>query len=255
MNDYTVNSDSSEIRAKSRSILEGNWGNAVIVVLVFGLITGVGSSFSAGFRTGNGQNIPAAFAGIAVFLSFLATIYSILVANVLTYGYSIVYLKLCREGKVLFENLFLGFKDYGRVVIVMFLKNLFIFLWSLLFIIPGIIKAYAYSMTEFIIADNPSMDALSAITKSKEIMSGQKGKLFILDLSLIGWWFLSLFTCGIGYLWLASYYMTNRAVFYQELIGDKAEETQITSEGPDDLTIEAAQKEIERINKEQSDFY
>lgn len=253
MSDYSVLSNSSEIRAKSRRILDGNWGQAVLVVLVFGLISGISGSFGALLSNDEGIFSAPGFAALSSLLSFAITIYTVLVINVLTFGYTVTFLKLNREGKVIFENLFLGFKDYGRVVGVMFLKNLFIFLWTLLFIIPGIVKTYAYSMTEFIIADNPQMDALSAITKSKEMMRGSKGKLFILDLSLIGWWFLSLFTCGIGYLWLMSYYLTNRAVFYQELSGDKGFDEPILGE-PDDLTIEAAQKEIERINREQSDF-
>ncbi len=83
-------------------------------------------------------------------------------------------------------------------------------------------------------------------------MNGWKGKLFLLDLSLIGWAILSMLTCGIGYLWLGSYYKTNHAVFYLELID--SEGIKETGSSDDDLTIEAAQKEIERINKEQSDF-
>jgi len=176
-----------------------------------------------------------------------------LVANVIEYGVSITFLKLTREKKITFEYMFSGFKDYGRVVATMFFRNIFIFLWSLLLIIPGIVKSYAYSMTEYLIADNPSFDALSAITKSKEMMQGWKGKLFLLDFSLIGWWFLSLFTCGIGFLWLGSYFKTNRAVFYQELSGT-IDADGLNSDRPDDITIEAAQKEIERINREQNDF-
>lgn len=248
MNKYSMSLENYEIRAKGRAVLSGNWVMAVVVILVYGLITSIGGS-SGGSASGDSGWFKGIIAGIVVIASFFAIAYSVLVANVIEYGASITFLKLTREKKITFEHLFSGFKDYGRIVVVMFLRNLFIFLWSLLLIIPGIIMSYAYSMTEYLIADNPSIDALSAITKSKEMMRGWKGKLFLLDLSLIGWAFLCLFTCGIGFLWLGSYFKTNRAVFYQELSGNK-EVDEPSLEDPDDLTIEAAQKEIERINKE-----
>ncbi|MCD6322271.1 MAG: DUF975 family protein [Clostridiales bacterium] len=252
MNNYSISKENSEIRAGSRRILTGNWGMAVLVILVYGLITGVGGS-SSNSASGDSGWFNGVAAGLIVLGSSFAIAYSILVANVIEYGASITFLKLTREKKITFEYMFSGFKDYGRVVATMFFRNIFIFLWSLLLIIPGIVKSYAYSMTEYLIADNPSLDALSAITKSREMMRGWKGKLFLLDLSLIGWWFLSLFTCGIGFLWLGSYFKTNRAVFYQELSGT-IDADGLNSDGPDEITIEAAQREIERINKEQSDF-
>ena len=252
MNGYSITKENHEIRAQSRSILTGNWGMAVLVILVFGIITGVGGS-SGSSASGDGGWFSGIIIGLVALGSILAVAYTILVANVIDYGSSVTFLKLGREGKIAFENLFLGFKDYGRVVATMFVRNLFIFLWTLLLIIPGIIKAYAYGMTEYILIDNPNIDALSAVTKSKEMMNGWKGKLFLLDLSLIGWWFLCLFTCGIGFLWLGAYFKTNRAVFYMELSGT-SENTGKKEPTEDDYVIEAAQKEIERINKEESDF-
>jgi len=251
MSNYSISKENSEIRSESRTILTGNWAMAVVVILVYSLITGIGGS-SGGSASGDGGWFNGVVLGIIVVASIFSIAYSILVANVIEYGTTIAFLKLTREKKITFEYMFSGFKDFGRVVAVMFFRNLFIFLWTMLFIIPGIVKSYTYSMTEYLIADDPNLDALSAITKSKEMMRGWKGKLFLLDLSLIGWWFLCLFTCGIGFLWLGSYFKTNRAVFYQELSGNVVEN--IITEGPDDLTIEAAQKEIERINKEESDF-
>lgn len=252
MSEYSITKENYEIRAESRGILSGNWGQAVLVVLVISLISGISGSIGGSFTNSDGSYVSGALLVLAAILSLVSIVYTILVLNVLNYGFVIIYLQLCREGKIVFENLFKGFKDYGRVVAVMFLKNLLIFLWTLLFIIPGIIKTYAYSMTEFILMDNQGMDALTAISKSKEMMNGRKGKLFLLDLSLIGWYFLCIFTCGIGFLWLSSYFMTNRAVFYQEMTGGAKAEP--VMEDPDDLVIEAAQKEIERINKEESNF-
>jgi len=237
MSDYKVSLENHEIRAKSRRFLTGNWGMAVLVIFVYSVITGIGGS-SGSSASGDTGWLSGVVIGIVAVASILSIAYSILIANVIEYGSSITFLKFVREEKINIENLFSGFKDYGRVVVTIFLRNLFIFLWSLLLIVPGIIKGYSYSMTEYLIADDSSLDSLSAISKSKEMMIGWKGKLFLLDLSLIGWWFLCILTCGIGFLWLGAYFKSNRAMFYQELSGQLVEES--IAEGPDDLTIEAS---------------
>jgi len=256
MGNHSVTRENYEIRSESRAILQGNWGMGVAIILVVGILTGIGGSSGSGFRFNVQNDWGALLAAGTVIFGLLSIAYTILVANVIQYGFSITYLQMGREGRLNFENLFIGFKDFGRVVGMMFMKNLFIFLWSLLLFIPGIIKSYAYSMSDFILMDNPGMSSIDAITKSKNMMNGWKAKLFLLDLSLIGWWFLCLFTCGIGYLWLGSYYKTNHIVFYRELSGDDGEpEVKETSE--EDYVLEAAQKEIEKLNREQqekSDF-
>lgn len=248
VSNYSVSRENSEIRASSRSVLAGNWGMAVVVILVFGLITGIGGSSSSS-ASGDQGWFSGVIIGLVALGSLLGIAYSILVANVIEYGTSVTFLRLVRERKIVFEIMFSGFKDYGRVVATMFFRNLFILLWALLLIIPGIIKSYSYSMVEYLIADNPNLDALGAITKSKEMMNGWKGKLFLLDLSLIGWWFLCLFTCGIGFLWLGAYFKTNRANFYQELSGS---DEKVAEEEPseEDYIIEAAQEEIAKLNEQ-----
>ncbi len=251
MGNHTVARENSEIRAESRRILQGNWGLGVAIILVVSLLGGIGGSSGSSLRTNGTIELRAAFALGAIIFSLLSIAYTILVSNVINYGFSISYLRMGREGKLNFEDLFIGFKDFGRVVGMVFIKNLFIFLWSLLLIIPGIIKSYAYSMSDYILMDNPGMSSVDAITKSKELMNGWKAKLFLLDLSLIGWWFLCLFTCGIGFLWLGSYYKTNHIVFYMELVGEDNEEVAESDE--DNYIIEAAQKEIEKLNKQQLD--
>ncbi|MBN1624010.1 MAG: DUF975 family protein [Clostridia bacterium] len=251
MGNHTVNRENSEIRAESRKILQGNWGLGVAIILVVSILGGIGGSSGSSFSTNGKFELEAIFAVGAMIFGLLSILYTILVSNVINYGFSISFLNMGREGKLSFEDLFIGFKDYGRVVGMVFIKNFFIFLWSLLLIIPGIIKTYAYSMSDYILKDNPTLDSLQAITKSKEMMRGWKAKLFLLDLSLIGWWFLCIFTCGIGFLWLGSYYKTNHIVFYLELIGEDKDISEEPAE--DDYIIEAAQKEIEKLNKEQQE--
>ena len=87
--------------------------------------------------------------------------------------------------------------SYLNVVKIMFLRSVYIFLWSLLFIIPGIIKAYEYLMIPYILAEDPDIDSKEAFAMSKQMMDGNKWKAFVLRLSFIGWIILSVFTCGI----------------------------------------------------------
>ena len=103
-----------------------------------------------------------------------------------------------------------------------FLRNLFIVLWTFLFIIPGIVKSYSYSMAAYIAAENPEMSATDAINESKLLMDGNKWRLFCLDLSFIGWSILCVFTLGIGYLFLRPYREAAFAAFYREIVREKS---------------------------------
>ena len=110
--------------------------------------------------------------------------------------------------------------NYWHKVWGMFLMMLFTFLWSLLFIIPGIVKAFSYSMTPFILEEHPELGANEAIDHSRAMMKGHKFDLFWLILSFIGWGFLCLFTFGIGYLWLVPYMSTSISAFYEDVKAD-----------------------------------
>jgi len=98
--------------------------------------------------------------------------------------------------------------------------NLFIFLWMLLLIVPGIVAAYSYRMSLYLLIDNPEIGVSEALRKSKEMMNGYKARLFYLDLSFIGWALLCVLTFGIGILWLYPYMLTSQAIFYEELRKD-----------------------------------
>lgn len=110
--------------------------------------------------------------------------------------------------------------NYGNIVKVMFLMDLYVFLWSLLFIIPGIIKSYEYLMVPYILGENPDISAAEAFTRSKEMMDGQKMNAFVLQLSFLGWIILSAFTAGIlNIFYLNPYIEYTRAALYRELSG------------------------------------
>ena len=114
----------------------------------------------------------------------------------------------------------LATSNYWHKVWGMFLVMLFTFLWSLLFIIPGIVKCFSDSMTPFILEEHPELGANEAIDHSRAMMKGHKFDLFWLILSFIGWGFLCLFTFGIGYLWLVPYMDTSISAFYEDVKAD-----------------------------------
>lgn len=196
----------TEIRSEARLSLKGNWGMAVVTFLVFGIITGV--------------------IGIIPWIGWILS----LLALPLSFGLAVAFLNNARTkqgAKV--ETLFEGFYDYGRIFGTMLLQSVYTFLWSLLLVIPGIIKQFSYAMTPFILKDNPELKFNGAIEKSMAMMRGYKWKLFCLCLSFIGWAILCVLTLGIGYLWLGPYIQQSLAHFYLEV---KAEYERNNGEAP-----------------------
>ena len=129
--------------------------------------------------------------------SLVMLLLSILVFNPLIVGCYRFFLQNSR-GLSNLRELGAGFRDdWGNVVLTMFLKNLFIFLWALLFIIPGIVKGYSYRMVPYIIKEHPEISGTQAITLSRQMMNGHKWNTFVLDLSFLGWHILSILTLGI----------------------------------------------------------
>ena len=146
---------------------------------------------------------------------------SLIVMGPMTYGLSWVFLKLARDGQAPnIGDLFSGFTtDFGQNFLIGLLTQIFTFLWSLLFVIPGIIKSYAYSLAYYIKADHPDYDWRQCIKGSCEMMKGHKWEMFVLDLSFLGWYIVGALCAGVGVLWVAPYHMEARAVFYDQLCG------------------------------------
>jgi uncharacterized membrane protein len=115
------------------------------------------------------------------------------------------------------DMLFAGFQNFGNALGAYLLSGLFIFLWSLLLIVPGIIAGFAYSQILFLLADDRTLGPMDAIRKSKQMMEGHKWRLACLQFRFFGWGLLCLLTCGIGFLWLIPYYNATMARFYDDL--------------------------------------
>lgn len=180
-----------DYRATARKKLQGKWAMPLVVCLLYGLMAGIATGTAA-----------------------LALVFG----GCLAIGLNQAFLDFSRKGSMEIDTLISGFKtNLSERIIASLLVNVYIFLWSLLFVIPGIIKTYAYSMTFYLMADDAKLNANDAMKKSQELMNGKKGKLFLLDLSFIGWYLLGALTFGILYLWIIPYHELARAEFYQSI--------------------------------------
>lgn len=134
------------------------------------------------------------------------------------YGTGKFFIDQQRGLKPKFETMFDGFSLYGSTLVTGLLQQLFLFFWTLLLFIPGLIKTYSYAMVQYVMVDF-DLSGTEAITKSRELMNGYKWKLFKLQLSFIGWELLAvLFTFGIGMFFLLPYEQAANAEFYAELL-------------------------------------
>lgn len=196
---------SSEYRAIARQALGGNWGTAAVITLCAAFVHILINAFTSSITS-----------DIESFL-YASHCITPIVTLPLCWGFYTMFLYAIRGDQMKIGYLFVGYAS-NQVWATKLLQTLYTFLWSLLFIIPGIIKGcYSYAMTEFIIKDDPTISADAAINKSIKMMSGRKMDLFLLDLSFIGWILLAILSCGIGFLWLSPYMLAARAAFYEDI--------------------------------------
>lgn len=205
-----------ELRALALKELKGNWSDPVLAAFVYFLLACV-SSFLTNF--GNiYDRITGAEHPIVFFTASIGFFYTLFFLVPLAYGIYVVFLKFYRGDKVdCLSKLFDTFKVYGRALGIGLLVSIYTLLWTLLLIVPGIIKSYAYGMSYYILNDHPEMQVDDAINASIVMMKGYKMKLFLLDLSFIGWFFLGALSLGIGFLWIGPYYCVARVAFYENL--------------------------------------
>ena len=149
--------------------------------------------------------------------STLADLCSLLISCALGFGMTSYFLKISRNEPVTYNELFSKTNMFVSYLSISLLVGLFTFLWTLAFIIPGIIASLSYSMVFFVKLDNPDMGAMDVLRKSKQIMSGHKMDYFVLGLSFLGWAILGVFTLGILYLWLIPYMQVTYANFYNSI--------------------------------------
>ena len=190
----------ADFRKIARNALRGNWLIAVLTgFLAFlmgaGIITGSSASSSNRYTIELFQELPSSAIWTQIRPLLIAAAVVLLLWCILTFivggaaklGYAIFNLNLVDHGNAALSDLFSQFHRLWNGFCMNFLTGLFTFLWTLLLVIPGIIKSYSYAMTPYILAENPDMTATDAITESRRLMKGNKWRLFCLELSFVGW--------------------------------------------------------------------
>ena len=198
----------AELKMRGNMAFKKNYVSAVVVALlmgIFGTVSGESSarriSENSDIYSGNLFNvgmITGLLAGIATVVILIVLVAKVFVGNLLKMGgYRFFILNQTAQPGI--GTLLDGFRSghYVNIVLTMFLRDLFTALWSLLLVVPGIVKHYEYLMVPYIIAENPAMDYKEAFQISKQMMDGEKMEAFIMDLSFIGWYLLSAVTCGL----------------------------------------------------------
>ncbi len=238
-----------EIKFAAKEDMRGARPNPMLATLVFFIIT-IGINLIVDYFTGVpggryyemlkegyhfGMALGTLYGGVSgafvIFFRILLAVFSM----ILSYGYAAVYaLDLSRGRDAGIRSFFAGFERPVRIIAVQILASIFITLWALLFVIPGIIAAYRYRLALYLMADDPELGALDAIRKSKQLMRGYKGQAFVLDLSFLGWWLLTPLTLGILSLWVTPYASVTYANFYQAILRSaNAQETAPPPPDPD----------------------
>lgn len=190
--------DRIQAKSDAKDQLRGYWGNAICAFLVMNIAMGV-------------------LGGLLGFIPIIGFVGAIAVSGAGTLGIVIFSLEFANGNKPTLEIIFEGFNNFLKACSLQLLMSLYVFLWSLLLVIPGIIKAIGYSMAFYILAENPEMPITEALAKSQEITRGYKLDLFVVELSFLGWSILCIFTCGIGYLWLVPYMQVTMANIYNQI--------------------------------------
>lgn len=239
----------ADFRAIAREALRGRWGLAVITGLIATLLGGaasIGPELEIELSE-SGRNLGVAIGGQQIFstaetghfvwspalesvllggaaiITVVALVFGVLyfiLGSVIGVGYSKFNLDLVdQQSEPNMGTMFGYFPHWKTTAAAKLLQSVYIFLWSLLFIIPGIVASYSYAMTNYILAERKDLTASEALRLSKEMMYGNRWRLFCLQFSFIGWGILSALTLGIGDLWLNPYTEAATAAFYREISG------------------------------------
>ena len=194
----------AELKAKAKEQIKGKIGKLFVILLIIYAIMAVASTI----------------------LGFIPVAGPLLAAIIITPAFTLsqirIFQNLARGKDPDVSDAFCGFDDFWSAFKVNFLVGLFTYLWTLLFIIPGIIKGFSYSMAMYILAENKGMGAREAINRSKAMMHGHKMDMFVLVLSCLGWMFVCMITCGIAFIWVMPYMDATYVNFYNKIKGVEA---------------------------------
>lgn len=183
-----------ELMKMARQSLTGRWGLAIGTFVIYLILVGA--------------------LGV---IPILGQIGALLIAGPFALGVALFSLSLARDEDARMEQIFSGFNNFGTALGVYLLMAIIVFLFTLFLIVPGIIRALAYSQSYFILADNPQMSAMDVLDESKRMMDGYKMKYFRLMLRFLGLALLCILTLGIGFFWFIPYIYVTNAKFYEDI--------------------------------------
>ena len=214
---------SKDFREKAREALKGKWKPAIIAGLIAGILganilyQGYYGSSASSTSEGNLSDFSIQVILSALVMIVVVSALCILVGSIVGLGYAKFNLALFENEKVDFKMIFSERSRYKECFKLFLLQFIFVGVGGLFFVIPGIIAFYANIMGAYIMLENPELTAREALAKSREMMKGNKWRLFCLSFSFIGWDILAALTLGIGHLFLCPYVEAANAAFYREL--------------------------------------
>lgn len=216
-----------EMKEKGKSAFKNNYWPCFFVALLMGLFAGgaVASSRTTGSTEQLEQTIHSGdMTTVIVFFSaFLVTtaillVFKIFVVNPIEVGGAEFFAENIEAGPVPFKTIKKGFQNYGHNFAVLLLRDVYLVLWMMLFLVPGFIKVYSYRMVPYILAEHPELSAAEVITRSREMMNGNKWQAFKMDLSFLGWILLGVLTLGlVNIFWTSPYMQSTQAALYLKL--------------------------------------
>ncbi|XFA98959.1 DUF975 family protein [Candidatus Izemoplasma sp. B36] len=207
---------SKDYRIDAENLLRGKYTEIIVTFLAFSVVSGLLGFIYSEFAPKYDYATMVVIDNGQPFLAFIVNVLNFMFTVGFMYAIFYITIRIIDNKVIDIKEAFMsGFKNnYSRNLGLHILMALYTFLWALLFIIPGIVKSYAYSMSFYLVNKEPELKSSDAIDKSRELMNGYKMNLFILDLSYIGWYLLSILTFGILLLWVVPRHYTARTLMY-----------------------------------------
>jgi uncharacterized membrane protein len=209
-----------EYRRLGRELTKGKILNLFLISLVFSVVVsavvGIGSPFAPTFDENTLSVINPGNPGLYQLFNLIG----VMLGGYVLFGMTKTYIGVTKnEQPVIEDALLAGIKDQPvRAPLLNLIQSFFLAFWTLLLIIPGIIKSYSYALTSYLIVQDRLLSPINAITKSRKLMDGHKFNLFMLDLGYLGWYVLSIFTFGVLLAWVIPWHQTARTLFFADVV-------------------------------------
>lgn len=225
----------AELKSRGKQAFRANYWQSVAVSFVMAIFAGGTASAAsnrvqsttsevtvegAGVSPEQAAFLAAVVLGVIFTVGIVGSIVHALLANPIEVGGRRFFEKNANDPTTQFNTMFEGFQDYGRVLVTMLIRDVFILLWTLLLIIPGAMKAYSYRLVPYLVKDRPELSPMEVLAESETLMRGNRWQAFVMDLSFLGWLLLGVVTLNLGNIfWTNPYMNATDAALYQELTG------------------------------------